>query len=227
MTTTLIPNAEAAHDRAERGGNSSLLLGLRAISTVLAGLGSSGTGDLVAEANNLLELATLSDDPLVAEAIRGVAHQLASLDAMNANALLAAQVFRADRTNLIPRLKAGPNVTIVQRADEFEIQSTGGSGGGPLESQVFNPRIPLIPRLKAGSGVTITQRADEMEIASTGSGGGPLESQVFNPRNPGIPRLMAGTNITLTRRADEFEFAGAGYAPESDQSILATQVFGG
>lgn len=94
MSTTLQPNAEAAHDASMGAGKKSLLLGLRAVSLVLAGMGSTGDETLPPEATDLLEQAMLSDDPQVTEALRGIAHQLSTLTAGNsvyATALLAVE----------------------------------------------------------------------------------------------------------------------------------------
>ncbi len=79
MTTALQQNSEAAHDRSVRDGKTSLMLGLRGLSLVLAGLGSTGNETLVEEANDVFEQALTADNPALAEAFRGLAHELASL----------------------------------------------------------------------------------------------------------------------------------------------------
>lgn len=116
------------------------------------------------------------------------------------------------RPSTPPRLKAGANITITQRADEFEVASTGGGTPGDsdqsiLPRNVFSQHPGVVPRLKAGTNVVITRRADEFEVASPGDSdqailpgrsfsrsvgerpGGPTGAIQFN--NSGI---LGGTN---------------------------------
>lgn len=79
--TALLQASENAHDLADKkaGKSTTLAQCLRGVSFVLAGLGATGTGVLIPEANQEFEQALGSENPALALSMRGLAHQLAAL----------------------------------------------------------------------------------------------------------------------------------------------------
>ncbi len=63
----------------------------------------------------------------------------------------------------------------------------------------------------------------EMEFAQLIS-----QTQAFLRRSPHIPDVRAGTNISVTKDAQGYTVGALNIiAPESDQNILASRIFGG